>query len=43
MKAWSVWSGHRERPLANVVVVLASDDGGWVTGQQIDTSGGQRL
>jgi 3-oxoacyl-[acyl-carrier protein] reductase len=26
-----------------VVAFLASADGGWVTGQQIDASGGQRL
>jgi 3-oxoacyl-[acyl-carrier protein] reductase len=25
------------------VAFLASDDGGWVTGQHIDASGGQRL
>ncbi|MBB5048118.1 NAD(P)-dependent dehydrogenase (short-subunit alcohol dehydrogenase family) [Rhodopseudomonas rhenobacensis] len=29
--------------IAKVVAFLASDAGGWVTGQQIDASGGQRL
>jgi 3-oxoacyl-[acyl-carrier protein] reductase len=29
--------------IAKVVAFLASDGGGWVTGQQIDASGGQRL
>jgi 3-oxoacyl-[acyl-carrier protein] reductase len=29
--------------IAGVVAFLASDDGGWVTGQTIDASGGQRL
>jgi len=29
--------------IARVVAMLASDDGGWITGQQIDASGGQRL
>ena len=29
--------------IAKVVAFLASEDGGWVTGQQIDASGGQRL
>jgi NAD(P)-dependent dehydrogenase (short-subunit alcohol dehydrogenase family) len=29
--------------IARVVAFLASDAGGWVTGQQIDASGGQRL
>ena len=29
--------------IASVVAFLASDDGGWVTGQAIDASGGQRL
>ena len=29
--------------IARVVAFLASPDGGWVTGQQIDASGGQRL
>jgi 3-oxoacyl-[acyl-carrier protein] reductase len=29
--------------IAKVVAFLASDEGGWVTGQQIDASGGQRL
>lgn len=29
--------------IASVVAFLASDDGGWVTGQRIDASGGQRL
>jgi 3-oxoacyl-[acyl-carrier protein] reductase len=29
--------------IAKVVAFLVSDDGGWVTGQQIDASGGQRL
>jgi NAD(P)-dependent dehydrogenase (short-subunit alcohol dehydrogenase family) len=29
--------------IAGVVAFLASEDGGWVTGQQIDASGGQRL
>ena len=29
--------------IAGVVAFLASDDGGWVTGQHIDASGGQRL
>jgi 3-oxoacyl-[acyl-carrier protein] reductase len=29
--------------IAKVVAFLASDDGGWVTGQSIDASGGQRL
>ncbi len=29
--------------IARVVAFLASADGGWVTGQQIDASGGQRL
>jgi NAD(P)-dependent dehydrogenase (short-subunit alcohol dehydrogenase family) len=29
--------------IARVVAFLASDDGGWVTGQAIDASGGQRL
>lgn len=29
--------------IAKVVAFLASDSGGWVTGQQIDASGGQRL
>jgi len=29
--------------IAKVVAFLASDDGGWVTGQAIDASGGQRL
>lgn len=29
--------------IARVVAFLASDEGGWVTGQQIDASGGQRL
>ena len=29
--------------IAGVVAFLASADGGWVTGQQIDASGGQRL
>jgi 3-oxoacyl-[acyl-carrier protein] reductase len=29
--------------IAKVVAFLASDDGGWVTGQVVDASGGQRL
>jgi 3-oxoacyl-[acyl-carrier protein] reductase len=29
--------------IAKVVAFLASEQGGWVTGQQIDASGGQRL
>jgi 3-oxoacyl-[acyl-carrier protein] reductase len=29
--------------IAKVVAFLASEEGGWVTGQQIDASGGQRL
>ncbi|HEY0328275.1 MAG TPA: SDR family oxidoreductase [Rhodopseudomonas sp.] len=29
--------------IAKVVAFLACDDGGWVTGQEIDASGGQRL
>ncbi|MFX6743459.1 SDR family oxidoreductase, partial [Acinetobacter baumannii] len=29
--------------IAGVVGFLASADGGWVTGQSIDASGGQRL
>jgi NAD(P)-dependent dehydrogenase (short-subunit alcohol dehydrogenase family) len=29
--------------IAKVVAFLASDDGGWVTGQMLDASGGQRL
>jgi NAD(P)-dependent dehydrogenase (short-subunit alcohol dehydrogenase family) len=29
--------------IAKVVTFLASDAGGWITGQQIDASGGQRL
>lgn len=29
--------------IAKVVAFLSSDEGGWVTGQQIDASGGQRL
>lgn len=29
--------------IAKVVAFLASDDGGWVTGQSVDASGGQRL
>jgi NAD(P)-dependent dehydrogenase (short-subunit alcohol dehydrogenase family) len=29
--------------IARVVAFLASDEAGWVTGQQIDASGGQRL
>jgi NAD(P)-dependent dehydrogenase (short-subunit alcohol dehydrogenase family) len=29
--------------IAKVVEFLASDDGGWVTGQSIDASGGQWL
>jgi len=29
--------------IARVVAFLASEEGGWVTGQQIDASGGQRL
>jgi 3-oxoacyl-[acyl-carrier protein] reductase len=29
--------------IARVVAFLASDDGGWITGQSIDVSGGQRL
>lgn len=29
--------------IAKVVAFLASDAGGWITGQQIDASGGQRL
>jgi 3-oxoacyl-[acyl-carrier protein] reductase len=29
--------------IAKVVAFLASEEGGWVTGQQVDASGGQRL
>jgi len=29
--------------IAGVVALLASDDGGWITGEQIDASGGQRV
>ncbi|MGX1307235.1 3-oxoacyl-[acyl-carrier protein] reductase [Amorphus suaedae] len=29
--------------IARIVAFLASDEGGWVTGQRIDASGGQRL
>lgn len=37
--------GRVGRPddIASVVAFLASDEGGWVTGQHIDASGGQRL
>jgi NAD(P)-dependent dehydrogenase (short-subunit alcohol dehydrogenase family) len=33
----------RPEDIAKVVAFLASDEGAWVTGQQIDASGGQRL
>ena len=38
-------SRHDARPddIARVVAFLVSEDGGWVTGQRIDASGGQRL